>query len=120
MVDFQELKVTYGALDRTLLALGYVLSVHETHRLYQHGESGSVYTLSPETPMEQQVRPAHLLSLRHAVVHMGAADEATLRAFLTRTPLTLDTSDPVKANGHSPSQNRSRQTAVSTPAVEAH
>lgn len=122
MVDFQELKVTYGALDRALLALGYALSLHETHRLYQHKASGSVYTLSPHVPMEQQVRPAHLLSLRHAVVHMGAADEASLRALLMEpTPIT-EASLHTASNGHAPIRGRitKPRAHAAAPSVESH
>ncbi len=119
MVDFQALKVTYGALDQTLRELGYEISVYETHRLYKHEASGSVYTLSPDILMEQQVRPAHLLSLRHAVVHMGAADEATLRALLTELSSNAQVPPPAKSNGHSPSRRRSSQAPVTGQAVES-
>ena len=98
MSEFQELKVTYGSLERALLTLGYALSLHETHRLYQHEASGSIYTLSPDVSMRQQVCSAHLLSLRHAVVRMGVADEERLRTLLTVSEVAdADRGRPFKA-----------------------
>ena len=84
MDEFQELNVSHEALGEALAALGYEFSQYETHRLYEKPSHGSILMLPARTPMEQRVRPAHLVAVRHAVVRFGVTDEETLASLLVR------------------------------------
>jgi len=84
MDEFQRLNVSHEALGEALGALGYQFTQYETHRLYEKPSHGSILMLPANTPMEQRVRPAHLLAIRHAVVRFGVTDEETLADLLVR------------------------------------
>lgn len=107
MDKFHPLKVTHTELERVLLDLGSSVSLHETHRLYENKAHRSLLLLPPDIPMEQQVRPTHLSSVRHAVVAFGVADEATLTTLLLGPGVSVF--DSSSANGHAPDRSRSSQ-----------
>lgn len=120
MDKFHYLKVTHAKLEQVLLKLGFEVSLFETHRLYKNKERGALLLLPPNIPMEQQVRPAHLSSARHAVVAFKVADEATLTKMLTEPEPSALVSHPTTANGHISRRTRSAKPRThAAPTVEA-
>lgn len=115
MDKFHYLKVTHATLEQALLKLGFKVSLHETHRLYENEEHGTLLMLPPNIPMEQQVRPAHLSSVRHAVVAFKVADEAMLTKLLTEPGLAA--SPDVNGEGHTAHRGHSAKPRIPTPAI---
>ena len=122
MDKFHYLKVTHAALDHALRELGFRVSQHETYRLYENKEHGTLLMLPPDIPMSHWVRPAHLSSARQAVVAFGVADQATLEKLLTDSAPDEQVPAPATAPNDATHRRRPHRTSISPPAVpaEAH
>ena len=122
MDKFHYLEVTHAALERALLRLGFEVSQHETHRLYENKEHGTLLMLPPDISMEQQVRPAHLSSARHAVVSFGVTDQATLERLLMEQGPGGQAPPPAEVGSPTAYRRRSHSPSIPPPTVpvEAH
>ncbi len=96
--------VTYGALKKALLKLGFTESAAQTHLLYENTNSGAVVLL-PKVEDDQQSQPVHLLTARWTAVEMGLTDAATFDRMLSvnerRSKARLQTT-PRLARPHRP------------------
>ncbi len=122
MDKFLALSVTYGDLERALLELNFSLTIAEPHRLYYYYNDDakeSFFGFALSISLDQKVRPAHLSSVRHAVVAMGVSDEETFRRLLTVPHLDTGASYPASANSHAPRSSRSVKSHVLPPPVPA-
>lgn len=112
--------ITYGALERTLLALGFREETYETHRLYKKEDQGAVIVLPRDVKMDEKARTVHLLTARHTITGMSIATEAELEALLTASTASLNlTSTGHHSDAHRRSPIR-KQGTLAAPPVKAH
>ena len=112
--------ITYGALDSTLLALGFQEKTYETHRLYEKKEAVAIIVLPRNIEMDKPAYAVHLLTARHTVSGKGIMGELEFEELLAASHESKRHLI-VTANGHTASRSRQRKShvSVSTPA-EAH
>lgn len=120
MDSLLEKNITYGALDRALLTLGFQQTTYPTHRLYEKEEQGAVVMLPRNIQMDEAARAVHLLTARHTVSGMGIAGEEEFEKLLTDFHETKP-HFPKTADGHPSRRGRVAKPRVPVaPPVEAH
>lgn len=113
--------ITYGALERTLQALGFREETYETHRLYKQKEQGAVIVLPRDLEKTEKAHAAHLLTARHTITGMGIADEAEFEELLAASEEPRLDLTEIKHYSHAHRRRQTRkQGALAAPPVEAH
>ena len=69
--------ITYGAIEKALVQLGFDITAGPDYRLYRH-EGTNTVIITPDYPLEQAAEEMRLATVRKMVVERGVARRARL------------------------------------------
>ena len=77
--------ITYGAIEKALVQLGFDITAGPDYRLYRH-EGTNTVIITPDYPSEEAAEEMRLATVRKMVVERGVARRARLERLLNNPP----------------------------------